>query len=74
MTPEQWNSIQGDLTAMKILLISLAQNCPDPDELHSEFSRQREVYETAVLHSQESEEAIDVTRRKIDQIETVVWG
>lgn len=74
MTPEQWDSIQSDLSAIKILLFALAKTSPDTVALHAAFQAEKETLGTALLHTQLSEAAIELYHRQISEIEKVIWG
>ena len=72
MTTEQWEFINAELSAQKVLLFALADVC-DKALLRVAFMRAREVAETAWLHTPLSEEALTLKRRKLDEIASVIW-
>ena len=74
MTEAQWNSIQADIFAIKVLLFALARTSPESTTLHDSFRSQKEVLETALLHSELSEAAIQLHQQEVSQIERAIWG
>lgn len=73
MTEAQWNDIQGDFASIKILLFSLAKTSQNP-ALRVVFQEQKELYDTALLHSSTPERAIEVAQHKISEMEKMLWG
>jgi len=74
MTEAQWNSIQADIAAIRTLLFALAKTCPDSAALRVAFQAQKELLNTALIHSPLSEEAIRLQQREVLRMETAIWG
>ena len=74
MTPEQWDSIQGSLDSIRVLMFALAKSSPNPKGLREAFQSEKEMLETFSLNSNLSEAAIDSHRKKIFEIEKALWG
>jgi hypothetical protein len=74
MTPDQWEFINANLNSIKVLLFALAKTSPDAAALRKIFRQERESLETALLNTQSSDTSIDLQRKKMDEIEIVLWG
>ena len=60
----RWYSIQGDLAAIKLLVISLAKTSHDYAALRAVFLHEKEIFDTALLHSELPETALQFQQRK----------
>ena len=74
MSTEQWDAIQADISAIRLLLFSLAKSSPDSKALHAVFQECKELHDTMLLNGPLSEAAMNLKQRKISEIEKAIWG
>jgi hypothetical protein len=68
MTEEQYSMIIGKLTAMELMIISIAKTSGKRSDLLSEICEQREVLENALLHSGHSDSHVAATLATLDKL------
>ena len=73
MTMDQWESIQGSLISIRVLMFSLAKSCENQDGLRVAFQEQKELFETFALNSALSEGMLESQRKHISEIEKAIW-
>ena len=74
MTEAQWNSLQADIAAIKVLLFALAKTSHDSEALRVAFQEQKEILDNVLIHSELSEAAIRLQQNEVAQMETAIWG
>lgn len=72
MRAPHWYAIQADLAAIRVALFALIATHPNPRAYREEFQRQREYVDTATLHSELPEQALEQQRAALDRMQKVL--
>jgi hypothetical protein len=73
MTTEQWDSIQGSLNSIRVLMFALAKTSENPAALRAAFQSQKEILEAFLSNSKMSDISLAAHRTKLSEIEKAIW-
>ena len=72
MTSEQWDSIQGSLNSIRVLMFALAKTSENPAALRTAFKAQKEILEAFLSNGNMSDTSIAAHRTKLWEIEKAI--
>jgi len=73
MTDKQAELLHAEVDSMKVLLFAVIKSAPNLAALRTAFQAQRELAETAWLNSALPEESLQLKKRKLDQLASVLF-
>ncbi|HTE16031.1 MAG TPA: hypothetical protein VK642_13220 [Burkholderiales bacterium] len=74
MTEQQWDSLQADIQSLRLFIVAMCQAAPNQKALYEIFTSNLEIWKTASIHSQLSDQAIRLREARVETLVELIWG